>query len=117
VDFKNRNDNVRKIKFGGKGDYEDIVYKDSATIYMLVSTGSVIKVNLENGEVTGVPETYELPADKKNEFETMYLDEARNSLMLLCKECAGKRKQKYVRLTGLILLQTVLTNSLPLYCR
>ncbi|HMW65903.1 MAG TPA: SdiA-regulated domain-containing protein [Chitinophagaceae bacterium] len=92
VDFKNRNDNVRKIKFGGKGDYEDIVYKDSATIYMLVSSGSVVKVNLENGEVTGVPETYELPADKKNEFETMYLDEARNSLMLLCKECAGEKK-------------------------
>lgn len=92
VDFKNKNDNVRKIKFGGKGDYEDIVYKDSATIYMLVSTGTVIKVNLENGEVAGVPETYELPAEKKNEFETMYLDEERNSLILLCKECYGEKK-------------------------
>lgn len=89
VDFKNRNDNVAEEKFGGKGDYEDIVYKDNV-IYMLVSTGSVIKVNNLGGEAT--TEEYTLPSKGNNEFETMYLDEDRNSLILLCKECAGEKK-------------------------
>lgn len=89
VDFKNRNDHVSEEKFGGKGDYEDIVYKDNV-IYMLVSTGSVIKVTGDGGEVK--TQQFDLPDQGNNEFETMYLDESRNSLILLCKECAHEKK-------------------------
>lgn len=89
VDFKNRNDHVSEEKFGGKGDYEDIVYKDGV-IYMLVSYGSIIKVTTENGEM--VTKTFDLPEKGNNEFETLYLDEGRNSLIMLCKECAKEKK-------------------------
>ena len=42
---------IGKIKFGGKGDYEDIVYTDTA-IYMLVSTGAVVQVKTRDSSFT-----------------------------------------------------------------
>lgn len=89
VDFKNHNDKAGKEKFGGKGDYEDIVYKDSV-IYMLISSGTIVKVKNTGGELT--TEQFDLPAGGNNEFETMYYDEDRNALILLCKECSGEKK-------------------------
>lgn len=89
VDFKNHNDNVSEEKFGGKGDYEDIVFKND-TIYMLVSYGSIIRVTKNGDELN--TEQYDLPEKGSNEFETLYLDEATNSLIMLCKECSKEKK-------------------------
>lgn len=89
VDFKNRNDHVAEEKFGGKGDYEDIVYKDGV-IYMLISTGSIVKVTNEEGELK--TQQFDLPEKGNNEFETLYLDEGKNSLIMLCKECSHEKK-------------------------
>lgn len=83
VDFKKKDNNFGKVKFSGKGDYEDIVYTDSAD-YLLMSTGGVVKVLTEDSMI--VPKEFTLPIEGKNEFETLYKD-ADGSLILLCKEC------------------------------
>lgn len=88
IDFKNKNDQVGKVKFGGKGDYEDIVYTDSA-IYMLISSGTIVQVNTKDSSFS--TQEFTLPGDK-NEFETMYLDKENKSLIILCKECSHEKK-------------------------
>ena len=88
VDFANRNDELGKIKFGGKGDYEDIVYTDTA-VYMLVSNGTIIQVMTRDSSFS--TREFTLPGDK-NEFESMYLEPDTRSLVLLCKECAHEKK-------------------------
>jgi uncharacterized protein YjiK len=88
IDFKNKNDKVGKIKFGGKGDYEDIVYTDTA-VYMLVSSGSVVKVETKDSSFN--IQEFVLERSGKNEYEAMYLDAASRSLILLCKECSHEK--------------------------
>jgi uncharacterized protein YjiK len=83
VDFKNKNNNFQKVKFAGKGDYEDIVHTDTAE-YLLISSGGVIKVNTADSSLN--PQEYMLPLDGKNEFETLYRDYD-GTLVLLCKQC------------------------------
>lgn len=90
VDFKNKNDNVGKIKFGGKGDYEDIVYTDSA-VYMLVSTGAVVKVQIKDSSFA--TQEFILNNGGVNEFEAMYMDTDSRSLILLCKDCAKEKNE------------------------
>ncbi len=87
-DFKNKNDKVGKVKFGGKGDYEDIVYTDSA-VYMLISSGTIVKVLTKDSSFA--TQEFTLSAEK-NEFETLYLGADKRSLIMLCKECAREKK-------------------------
>lgn len=90
IDFKNKNDNIEKIKFGGKGDYEDIVYANS-NVYMLVSTGTVVEV--ETKDSTFATKEFTLERGGTSEFETMYLDGDGKSLILLCKQCSKEKDQ------------------------
>ncbi len=90
IDFTNKIDLVNKEKFGGKGDYEDMVYTDSA-VYMLISSGIVSKVFTKDSSFTTTE--FDLKLDGKNEFEAMYLDADGKSLILLCKDCS-KEKNK-----------------------
>jgi hypothetical protein len=74
------------VKFGGKDDYEDIVKVDAA-IYILISTGKILKVtNYQNEEQIQSEIVAELPGDK-NEFESLYYDSEINSLIMVCKDC------------------------------
>jgi hypothetical protein len=76
----------RNVKFGKKEDYEDIV-KVGDAIYILVSTGKILKVTNYNDESSIVAETVaELPG-KGNEFESLYYDAEDSSLVMLCKDC------------------------------
>ena len=88
-DFKNKNDNAGKIKFGGKGDYEDIVYTDSA-IYMLVSSGTVVQVLTKDSSFTAKEF---ILGENKSEFEAMYAGADGHSLILLCKECNHEKDE------------------------
>lgn len=109
VDFKNRNDYAGKTKFGGKEDYEDIVYTDSA-IYMLVSTGTIVKVNTRDSSMATT--SYVLDGEK-NEFESMYLDTKSQSLILLCKDCRHEKDE--VRNAYQFNLTTSIFNTQPVY--
>lgn len=90
LDFKNKKDNEGKIKFGGKGDYEDIVYTDSA-VYMLVSSGTVVKVETRDSSFS--TKEYVLAKQGTNEFEAMYMDADGKSLILLCKDCDHEKNE------------------------
>jgi hypothetical protein len=81
------------VKFSSKDDYEDIVKVDSA-IYVLISTGKIMKVtNYKNEESIQSAVVAELPG-KENEFESLYYDKEVNSLIMLCKNC-HKEKDKF----------------------
>lgn len=110
IDFANKNDNAAgKIKFGGKGDYEDIVYTPDA-VYMLVSTGEVVEVNTKDSSFT--TQTYSLGLPK-NEFETMYMDADGKSLILLCKDCNHEKEE--IRAAYRFDLATKTFNPSPVY--
>src|SRR6185436_10033539 len=87
LDFTNKKDEIGKVKFGEKGDYEDIVYTDTA-IYMLVATGGIVRVDTKDSSL--ITKEFILN-DEKNEFETMYLDG--HSLILLCKQCDHEKDE------------------------
>jgi uncharacterized protein YjiK len=91
VDYKNKNDKVEKIKFGGKGDYEDIVYTDTA-VYMLISSGTIVRVDSKDSSFNTTDFVLE-KGGNKNEFETMYLDKADRSIILLCKQCSKEKEE------------------------
>ncbi len=110
VDFKNKNDNDGKMKFGGKGDYEDIVYTDTAA-YMLVATGSVIQVMTKDS--TLATKEFTLDRGGASEFEAMYLGADRKSLVLLCKECSKEKDE--VRTAYRFDLATLTFSAEPLY--
>lgn len=90
IDFENKIDLIDKEKFGGKGDYEDIVYTDSA-VYMLISSGIVSKVFIKDSSFTTTE--FDLKLNGKNEFEAMYLDADGKSLILLCKDCSKEKNE------------------------
>ncbi len=90
VDFANKQDLVGKVKFGGKDDYEDIVYTDTA-IYILVSPGKIVQVSLKDSSFA--TKEFDLGLKGTNEFEAMYLDKGGKALILLCKDCAKEKNE------------------------
>ncbi len=109
VDFKNKNDDAGRVKFGGKGDYEDIVHTDTAE-YMLVSTGAVVQVRTKDSSFT----TKEFVLNnEKNEFEAMYLGDDGKSLVLLCKQCDHEKDE--IRAAYRFDLKTLTFSPEPLY--
>jgi uncharacterized protein YjiK len=110
VDFKNKNDNAGKVKFGGKGDYEDVVHTDTAE-YMLIAGGSVVQVMTKDSSFT----TKEFTLDRggNSEFESMYLGADGKSLVLLCKECSKEKDE--VRTAYRFDLATLTFSSEPLF--
>lgn len=87
-----KNFDYRNIKFGEKGDYEDIV-KVKDTIYLLIATGGIMKVTGYKDDSTILSTVIATVPGKSNEFESMYYDADANSLVMLCKTC-HKEKDK-----------------------
>ncbi|MCB0715059.1 MAG: SdiA-regulated domain-containing protein [Chitinophagaceae bacterium] len=110
VDFAKKNDHVGKVKFGGKGDYEDILYKDS-TVYMLISNGVIVSVDMRDSSLA--TQSYTLDIGNKNEFETMYLNSDGKSLVLLCKDCHHEKNE--VRKAYRFDLATKQFSTTPIY--
>lgn len=76
----------RNVKFGTKEDYEDIV-KVGSSIYVLISTGQIVKISNYNSEDSVQSEVVARLEGKENEFESLYYDKEVNSLVMLCKNC------------------------------
>lgn len=110
VDFKNKNDNVGKVKFGGKGDYEDIVHTDTAE-YMLISSGTIVQVMTKDSSFA--TRDFTLDRGGSSEFETMYIGADKKSLVLLCKDCSKEKNQ--VRTAYRFDLTTLTFSPDPLY--
>lgn len=82
----------RNVEFGKKGDYEDIVKVDNA-IYILVSTGQILKVTGYQNEDSVRMDTVATLPGKENEFESLYYDKEVNSLVMLCKDCHKEKNR------------------------
>ncbi|MGZ5286808.1 MAG: SdiA-regulated domain-containing protein [Flavisolibacter sp.] len=79
--------------FPGNQDLEDIVNLEH-TLYVMSSKGLLYEVPLNDEDTLNLVEHSFWSADK-NDFESLYLDEEANGLIMLCKSCeADKGKQQ-----------------------
>jgi uncharacterized protein YjiK len=83
---------IERWKFGNGADYEDIVLLDS-NFYVLKSKGSVEKFRFNAGDSISV-EPFAIPVQGKNEFETLYYDDALHRIIAVCKNCDQDNKSQ-----------------------
>ena len=77
----------RDIPFAGKGDYEDIALVNGIP-YVLRSDGLLTKIVKDSaGKYYGI-EVGKIGLSGTNDFETMYYDDSRKALIVVCKNCA-----------------------------
>ncbi len=74
----------REIKFGPKGDYEDIA-KVGKTLWIVRSDGVLFRVKDVDGESPKI-KSYETKLSAENDVEGLYFDEEKNGLWMACKE-------------------------------
>jgi len=79
---------TRSFTFGKAGDFEDIT-ADKTYYYILQSKGKIHRVRRDS--VSGPEVIFDLQ-EKDSDFETLYFDESRNSLVMLCKSCRLREK-------------------------
>src|SRR5258705_4590819 len=73
---------IERWKFGNGADYEDIVLLDSS-FYVLKSKGSIERFKFNPGDSISV-EPFPIPAQGKNEFETLYYDDLLHRIIVIC---------------------------------
>lgn len=78
--------NVKRWKFGHKQDFEDMVLLDSV-FYLLSSNGDILSLKFNTQDSFAKTE-YRFP-EKKCEFESLYYDDAKQKLVLICKNCTA----------------------------
>ncbi|MFY0253563.1 hypothetical protein ACDQ55_06360 [Chitinophaga sp. 30R24] len=77
-------------KFAKDGDYEDICLTDSGW-FVLKSSGSLYQIRgLFTDSVYS--NHYKMEKQGKQEFETTYFDSARNSIVMICKNCEDDKR-------------------------
>lgn len=80
-------------KFDKSGDYEDIA-TNGTEWFVLKSNGTLYHVNgMFTDTVDATP--YKLGLRGKREFESLYFDSARNSLIAVCKNCEEDKLQGF----------------------
>ena len=78
---------VSEVTFGGKGDYEDLAMVNGI-IYVLKSNGVITKVLKDSSGQTYGIEAGKVGLSGINDFESMYYDEVRKALIVICKNCS-----------------------------
>ncbi|MEO8404032.1 MAG: SdiA-regulated domain-containing protein [Chitinophagaceae bacterium] len=81
---------IDRWKFTSKADFEDIVLLDSA-FYILESNGIIFKVTFENDRIFSKEIPY--PFESKDEYESLYYDDIRKKLIMVCKDCESDKKK------------------------
>lgn len=83
---------IARWKFSSGADFEDLVLLDSI-FYILQSNGTIYKVQF--GPDGAMLPTIEVPFqfNQDNEFETLYYDDSRKKLILICKDCETDKKK------------------------
>lgn len=85
--FPHKPDSMMRWKFGGTGDFEDIMLYNNS-FYILKSDGDIFHVVI-NDTVSTVK--YNFP-DKSNEFESIYYDSSKSLIRIVCKDCDADKK-------------------------
>ena len=84
---------TQKWKFDKKRDFEDVFFMDS-TFYVLESNGNIHSLNFSPAGDTIYSRKNSFDSKKeKNEFESLYYDPGRASLIMICKDCKDDKKQ------------------------
>ena len=76
-----------EFPFAGKGDYEDIAIA-KGVIYVLKSNGTITKIIQDSSGKMKSVEAGKIGLSGINDFESMYFDDIRNALIIICKNCA-----------------------------
>ena len=90
----NRRFLIEKWKFNEKHDFEDVLQLDSS-FYVLESNGNIEKLSFApNGEKGKDRDTvfnrrtiFPANNESKNEFESLYYDDERKGIVMICKDC------------------------------
>ena len=88
IDYSKK-DSTKSYDFAAKGDFEDIVM-DEKYFYVLESRGRIYKVPKTIGADTV---TIFKMGIKNVDFEAMYMDTAKNRIVLLCKSCPDYERE------------------------
>lgn len=93
IHLTTKNPLIEKWKFSKTHDFEDVVLHDS-TFYVLQSNGDIYTVNFSpNGDSLIVDKSkFGGGGKKKNEFETLYFDDEKQQLVMICKDCKEDKK-------------------------
>jgi uncharacterized protein YjiK len=81
---------IRKWKFSGEGDFEDLVMVDNV-FYVLKSNGNITAFTFDERNQI-LTQHMDFP-DSGNEFEILYYDPHLFKLVLLCKDCETDKKK------------------------
>ena len=97
IHLTTKNPLIEKWKFSKTHDFEDVVLHDS-TFYVLQSNGDIYSVNFSpNGDsLIVLKSNFDGGGKKKNEFETLYFDDERQQLVMICKDCKEDKKMNTV---------------------
>jgi uncharacterized protein YjiK len=82
---------ITRWKFSSGADFEDVVMHDSV-FYILQSNGTIFRVEAGPngiGPATEIPFQY----NQENEFESLYWDDEKKKLILICKDCEFDKKR------------------------
>ena len=75
-----------QYNLAGTGDFEDLAFADSV-LYMMESNGTLYRCDLDTGQSSAATKLGKLQIEGKVDFESLYFDSTRNSVVLLCKNC------------------------------
>ncbi len=83
---------VERWKFSNAGDYEDLSLVDS-TFYVLKSKGFIEKFKFSSADSISL-QSFKVPGEEKNEFETLFYDSTLHQLILICKNCEDDKRKE-----------------------
>jgi len=83
---------IEQWKFSSSGDYEDVALADS-NFYVLKSKGVLEKFKFSSGDSVQL-QSFKIPQNAKNEFETLYYDSSLHQLIVICKNCEDDTKKQ-----------------------
>ena len=83
---------LREIPFGEKGDYEDVALYNSVP-FVLRSDGKLFKVDVNDDGTANGSEAGKLDLKGSKDFETLYYDNTRKALIMVCKNCKFDDKE------------------------
>jgi len=83
---------IERWKFSKAGDYEDLARIDS-TFFVLKSKGVIERFKFLSADSITL-QSFKVPGNEKNEFETLFYDSSLSKLILICKNCEGDKKNE-----------------------
>ena len=88
---------AKSWKFDKKHDYEDLVRLDSV-FYILISNGDIDALRFNGDSISHQKYKADEGGKKVNEFETLYYDDEKKKIIMICKRCEDDKKSEVTAL-------------------